>query len=103
MIPKKSIVRVCHKRRSDLHFKKKLETRSVLSRTPSRKQQASTLGAETKVRAKEQHQLVVLREAVRQAKARAETAIAVTEGAGSKAQRRCRICISIGKSVACVA
>ena len=30
--------------------------------------QASTLGAETKVRAKGQHQLVVLREAVRQAK-----------------------------------
>src|SRR5262249_47937035 len=36
-------------------------------------------------------------------RARAETAMAVTDGAGSKAQRRCRICTRVGKSVACVA
>src|SRR5215469_9600629 len=41
MIPEKSIMRVCHEHRSDLHFKKMLEKRRVLSRTPTRKQQAA--------------------------------------------------------------
>jgi hypothetical protein len=38
---KKSIVRVCHERRSDLHFMKKLETRSGPFENSTRKQQAT--------------------------------------------------------------
>jgi hypothetical protein len=63
---KKSIVAVCHGRRSDLHFEKKLGNAAVPPRTPTRKQQANENSQcrNKRERARVQHQLEVLQRIV---------------------------------------